>query len=110
MPVLFEGVQPTAVWLHQLPSGRTEKFQPPSADWTKPDRLDLKTEGVTWSCSRKDGNLFDRIRAGDLAVGRLVFAINQQTEIGERWTECDRIVSLQLQEQPDALGRELRDA
>jgi hypothetical protein len=102
VPVLFEGVQPAAVLLHQLPPGRTAKFQPPNADWTTPDRFDLKTEGVTWSCSLKDGNLFDRIQADDLALGRLVFAIHQQTDVGERWTECDRIVSLQLQEQPDA--------
>jgi hypothetical protein len=102
VPVLRDGVQPVAAWLSQLPPGRTKKLQPSSAEWTQPDRLELKTDGVTWSCSRKDGNLFDHIQADGLALGRLVFAIHQQAGGVNRWTECDRIESLRLQEQSDA--------
>ena len=102
VPVLLDSAKPVAAWLRQLAPGQTAKLPPPSADWTKPDRLDLKTDGVTWSCSRKDGNLFDRIQAGDLDMGRLVFAIHQQADGREQWAECDRLLSLQVQEQPDA--------
>jgi len=101
-PVVIEDPQPVAAWLHPLAPGQTEKLQPPGTGWTKPDRLDLQTEGVTWSGSCKDGNLFDQIQAGDLALGRLVFGIHRQIEGREQWTECDRIESLQLLEQSDA--------
>ena len=71
---------------------RLDETRPPRS----PDRRrDLVRDG-------KDGNLFDQIQAGDLALGRLVFGIHRQIEGREQWTECDRIESLQLQEQPDA--------
>ena len=102
VPVVVEAPQPVAAWLRQLAPGQTETLQPPGNGWTKPSRLELQADGVTWSGSCKDGNLFDHVQAGDLALGRLVFAIHQQIDGREEWTECDRIVSLQLQEQPDA--------
>jgi hypothetical protein len=102
VPVLLEGAQPVAAWLPQLAPGQIETLPPPTNGWTKPDHFDLKTEGVTWSGGGKDGNLFDHIQAGDLALGRLVFAIHQQAQGHDQWTECDRIMSLKLQEQSDA--------
>lgn len=102
VPVVIEAAQPVAAWLRKLGPGQTETLPPPGAGWTKPDHLELQTEGVAWSGSGKEGNLFDHVQAGDLALGRLLFAIHQQMDGREQWTECDRIVSRQLQEQPDA--------
>lgn len=102
VPVVIEAAQPVAAWLRQLAPGQTETLPPPANDWTKPDHLDLRSEGVTWSGGCKEGNLFDHVQAGDLTLGRLVFAIHQQIDGREAWTECDRSISLQLQEQPDA--------
>ena len=101
-PVVIEAAQPVAAWLHQLAPGATEKLPPPGNAWTKPNRLDLTTEGATWSGNCQDGSLFDHIQAGNLALGRLTFGIHQQLAGREQWTECDRTVSLRLQEQPDA--------
>jgi hypothetical protein len=99
---LIEGPQPVAAWIRQLAPSRIQKLPLPTNGWTKPDQLDLKTEGITWYGSLKDGNLFDHIQAGDLALGRLVFAIHQQADGHDLWTECDRIESLKFQEQPDS--------
>jgi len=102
VPVVIDDAQPVAAWLHSLPPGQTEKLPPPANGWTKPTRLDLKTEGVTWSGNCQGGSLFDHVQAGELDLGRLVFAIHQQLDGREQWTECDHIVSVQLQEQTDA--------
>lgn len=99
---MVEAAQPVAAWLRRLAPGQSETLSLPDTAWTKPDHLELQTEGVTWSGDGKNGNLFDHVQAGDLALGRLMFAIDQQLDGREQWTECDRIVSLQLQEQPDA--------
>ena len=102
VPVLIEGPRPAAGWLRKLAPGQTAQLPPPAADWTTPARLELAAKGVTWSCSRKDGSLFDRIQAGDLVLGRLVFAVHQRADGQDQWSECDRSVSLRMQEQPDA--------
>jgi hypothetical protein len=102
VPVVIEAAQPVAAWLRHLAPGQTETLSPPGTGWTRPAHLELSTDGVTWSGGGQDGNLFDHVQAGDLALGRLMFAIHQQLDGREQWTECDRIVSLQLQEQPDA--------
>lgn len=102
VPIVLDGPQPVAAWLRQLAPGQTQKFEPPTSEWTKPDHLNLKTDGVSWAGSGKNGNLFDHIQAGDLALGSLAFAVHRQFDSRELWTECDRILSLRLQEQPDA--------
>ncbi|MGA2244959.1 MAG: hypothetical protein ABSH48_08175 [Verrucomicrobiota bacterium] len=62
VPVVIEAAQPVAAWLRQLDPGQTERLQPPGNRWTKPNRLELKTEGVTWSGSGQDGTLLTRSR------------------------------------------------
>ena len=102
VPIVLDGPQPVAAWLRQLAPGQTQKFQPPAGEWTKPDNLNLKTDGVTWAGSGRNGNIFDHIQAGELALGSLTFAVHRQLDRRELWTESDRILSLRLQEQPDA--------
>lgn len=102
IPVIFDRPQPVAAWLREIAPGHTERSPFPTNAWIKADHLDLKTDGVTWSSNFKNGDLFDHIQAGDLALGRLVFALHQQLDGHDLWTECDRGFSLQVQEQPDA--------
>jgi hypothetical protein len=75
-----------------------------AGDFVETERLEVKTEGVTWLCSRKDGSLFDGIQAGGLPLGRLVFAAHQDMDGRDYWAEADKVVSLKAQAQPDAVA------
>ncbi len=102
VPVLLESGKPVAVLLRGLAPGQTVKLDEPQAAWTKPAQFELRTKGVTWSCSGKGGSLFDQVEAGDLSLGRLAFAVHLQAEGHDDWAESDRILSMQTQEQRDA--------
>lgn len=56
--------------------------------------FERKTLGAVWRCDRKNGSLFDSIVAGDLPLGRLVFAAHQAVDGRDFWTESTRISDL----------------
>ena len=102
VPVVLDGPPVVATMLEHLEPGRTLALSAPAAAFTECKRLELKATGTTWLCERKDGSLFDGIRAGDLPLGRLAFAAHQRVDGREFWTEANRVVSLRAQEQADA--------
>ena len=102
VPVVFDGPPVVAAMVSQLEPGRTLTLAAPTSSFAETERLELKAGGATWLCERKDGSLFDAIRAGDLPMGRLVFATHQRMNGRDFWTEANRVVSLRVQEQADA--------
>ncbi|MBI5683821.1 MAG: hypothetical protein HZC54_01950 [Verrucomicrobia bacterium] len=102
VPVVLDGPPVVAAMLAQLEPGRTLTMTAPTATFAETERLELKTDGTTWLCERKDGSLFDGIRAGGLPMGRLVFAAHQKIDGHDYWTAANRMASLRVQEQTDA--------
>jgi hypothetical protein len=102
MPVVLDGPPVVAALLPRLESGRTHTLTKPTAPLAKVDHLELQAEGTTWSLRGRDGSLFDAIQAGDLPLGRLVFAAHQRWEGHDVWTEANGVVSIGAQEQADA--------
>ncbi|MCX6897392.1 MAG: hypothetical protein NT105_01710 [Verrucomicrobia bacterium] len=102
VPVVLDGLPVVAAMLTQLEPGRTLTLTAPTAAFAETERLELKANGATWLCERKDGSLFDGIRAGDLPMGRLAFAAHQKIDEHDYWTAANRVVSLRTQEQADA--------
>jgi hypothetical protein len=72
-----------------------------AAHLTETDRLTLKAAGTTWHAAQGAGSLFDAIEAEGLVLGRLAFAVHQQSGGHDFWTEANRVVSLRVQEQAD---------
>jgi hypothetical protein len=102
VPVALDGPPVVAAMISQLDPGRSVTLTAPSGDFVETQRLELITNPTTWLCERKDGGLFDGIRAGDLPLGRLMFAAHQKMDGRDYWTEANRVVSLRAQEQTDA--------
>ncbi len=102
VPLVLDGPPVVAAMVSQLEPGRTVTLTAPTSTPAETERLELKADGATWCCERKDGSLFDSIRAGDLPLGRLIFAAHQKLNGRDFWTEANRIVSLRVQEQADA--------
>jgi len=102
VPVVLDGPPVTAAMITQLKPARALTLAAPTAAFAEVGRLELKAGGATWFCERKDGSLFDCIRAGDLPLGRLAFAVHQKAGGHDYWAESDRVVSLRMQEQADA--------
>jgi len=102
VPVVIDGPPLVAAFVSRLDPGQARRLGTPAAPLAEADRLELKAGGTTWSCHRRDGSLFDAIQAGDLLIGRLVFAAHQQLGGRDAWTEANRVVSLRAQEQADA--------
>ncbi len=102
VPVLLDTTQPVAALLSNFAPGQTIKLDSPNGTWTEPAQFELRTEGVTWYCNRQSGSVFDHVQAGDLSLGRLVFAVHLQADGRNEWAESDRILSVRTQEQRDA--------
>jgi hypothetical protein len=102
VPVVLDGPVVVAGWVPRLEPGHTFTLTKPSAPLVETDRLELKAGNTTWTASRGDGSLFDAIQAGDLPMGRLLFAAHQRLEGHDFWTEANHLVSLRVQEQADA--------
>ena len=102
VPLVIDGPPLVAALVLRLEPGRTQTLATPSGPLAEIDHFDLKAGGTTWLNHRRDGSLFDAIRAGDLPLGRLVFAAHQRLDGRDFWTEANRVVSLRAQEQADA--------
>ena len=102
VPVVTDGTPVVAAVVSQLAPGRTQTLAVPPARLAEADRLELKAGDTAWLTDRRDGSLFDAIRAGELSLGRLVFAAHQRVEGRNFWTEANRVVSLRVQQQVDA--------
>ncbi|MCY2992528.1 MAG: hypothetical protein NTY19_32300 [Planctomycetota bacterium] len=102
VPVVLDGPPVVAALIPRLEPGQTHTLTKPTAPLAEADQLELKAAGTTWSLRRRDGSLFDAIQAGDLPLGRLVFAAHQRLEGRDAWTEASRVVSVRAQEQADA--------
>jgi hypothetical protein len=102
VPVVFDGPPVVAGVTPRLEPGRTYSLSAPTAEPAEVDRLELKAGDTVWSSHRRDGSLFEEIRAGGLSMGRLVFAAHQQLDGRDLWTEANRVVSLRCQEQAAA--------
>jgi hypothetical protein len=85
-----------------LSPGISTGLNVPAMPLKKQDRLDFNGGGTHWASSGKTGALFDRIECNGLELGKLVFAVHQQWEGKNRWTESSRVLSLETVEQPDA--------
>jgi len=102
VPVVIDGPPVVAALVPHLEPGRTHTLTVPTAPLTEVDHIELKVGTTTWLARRRDGSLFDAIQAGNLPMGRLVFAAHQQLDGHDLWTEANRVVSLRAQEQADA--------
>jgi hypothetical protein len=102
VPVVIDGPPVVAALLGRLDPGATHTLAAPNAPLAEVERLEMKADGTTWLASRRDGSLFDAIQAGDLPLGRLVFAAHQRFDGRDAWTEANRVVSLRAQRQADA--------
>ena len=109
MPVVLDSRSPetgklstAATWLEAIAPGETVKLKMPDARLRAVDRFDLKSGEVTWSCHRKDGSLFDHVKAGDLSLGRFLFAIHQRTGETDQWVSTDKVIDLRILEHSDA--------
>ena len=102
VPVVFEQGGSVFGTLQTLKPGGTVGIDIPRTTLQRRERLDLKSGGMRWSSSGKTGALFDRIESNGLELGKLVFAVHQQWEGKNSWTESSRVLSLETVEQPDA--------
>lgn len=102
VPVVIDGPPVIAALVPHIEPGQTLTLKTPAGSLAAANELELKADGVTWHARRRDGSLFDAIQAGDLALGRLVFAAHQRLQGRDYWTEANRVVSLRAQEQADA--------
>jgi hypothetical protein len=102
VPVVIDGPSLAAAVLPRLEPGQVYTLPQPIGTLAEVDRIEIKAGQTTWIASRRDGSLFDQIRAGDLPLGRLVFAVHQRWEGRDYWTEANRVVSLRAQRQADA--------
>lgn len=102
LPVVLDGPRPVAAEIEKLAPGRVQSFSAPATELAEANRLELKAGDVTWICDRRSGNLFDEIRAGDLPIGRFVFAVHAVRDGQNHWLEARRVDSLKVQEQRDA--------
>ncbi len=102
LPAVVDQPEPRAA-LVSLAPGQQTTLPAPEQPWREVETLDLRAETVTWACAGRDGGLFDSIKVGDLALGRLVFAVHQLVGGVHQWVETDRVVSLKTRELPDAV-------
>ena len=102
VPLVIDGPPVMATYVSHLEPGHTQALAPATAALAEVERLELKADGVIWRAGRRDGSLFDAVQAGDLPLGRLVFAAHQQLDGHDLWTEANRVVSLRAQEQAEA--------
>ena len=102
VPVVLDGPPVVAAITARLEPGGTYTLAMPAGSLSEADHLELRAGDTTWIARRRDGSLFDGIRAGGLPLGRLAFAAHQQFEGHNAWTEANRVASLRVQEQADA--------
>lgn len=109
IPIALESADPkegevgvTTAYIERLEPGQTRLLTPLAGKLEPLESLELKSGEVVWSCHRRDGSLFDHIQAGNLPLGRLVFAAHQKIEGNDQWVSTDRVEELRVHEQPDA--------
>jgi len=102
VPVVIDGPPVAAGFLRRLAPGQTAQLAVADRPPTDAERLELKADTVTWRAARRDGSLFETIQAGDLPLGRLLFATHQRLDGHSYWTDANRVTALKAQELADA--------
>lgn len=92
VPVILDTVPPRAAFLNELAPGAMVAV-PPAGGAERITALELPTERVTWKLAQTDGSLFDSITAGDLALGKLFFAVHQRVDGHDQWVSTDAVES-----------------
>lgn len=102
LPVVMDDGQVTAARVRELKPGESLQLPRPAGPFAPVKDLECRSATVTWSCSGKNGELFDSIAADGLPIGSLVFALHEQVAEQDEWAVPDKLVQLEKAELPDA--------